>query len=438
MNWVRWFSLPLALVLVALPAPLAGLAQSPDGAPLTAAAKPLGSYFVVQNDASLTEQAPAVAYNSVRHEYRVVWYNDRPGNDDIRAQRLTADSRPLGGPFYISAGTGADRTLPDVAYDDKQDQYLVVWQHQEPSSGYSIHGRRVSGPGLVLDAADIIICSAGYNLLTPANPAVAYAYTSDRYLVVWAESWHPMPISRDVMGQVVSPSGTLDGSAITIADDTTGNFRDMPALAYNRGRNEYLVAWQEYEPGANLWDIYARRVTAAGVLLDPVEIEVCRVSVSSTAPAVAAFANVGTDGQYLVAYELHYAPTDYNIDARPVAADGTILPSFHIAYTGLNETQPALAGSEGSRSFLSAWKRPSGPPFIFTYVEARQVPPSGSPAPAEQYAGGVFAAKPATAAGLGGDFLVVFEETPLGGDTGIYARLFGERTYVPMVLGAYH
>ena len=44
----------------------------------------IGYNFTIRNDVGLEEEEPAVAYSSDRQEYLVVWYNDRPGNDDIR------------------------------------------------------------------------------------------------------------------------------------------------------------------------------------------------------------------------------------------------------------------------------------------------------------------------------------------------------------------
>jgi hypothetical protein len=441
MHSKGWFSflLVLALLSSALLSAAPAVAQPPGSAPLVAAAvSPLGTYRPVWNEAGLTELAPAVAYNSVRSEYLVVWYNDRAGNDDVRGQRLAADGHSLGSPFYIAAGAGADRRQPDVAYCSQQDQYLVVWQHQEPATGYSIHARRVSGTGLVLDPSDIVARAPGYNMYTPADPAVAYSSTSDRYLVVWDETWHPLPITRDVMGQVVAPNGALVGSAITVADDTTGNYRDLPALAYNRGRDEFLVAWQEWSPGANLWDIYARRVTGVGLLLDPTEIEICRLTLNSTRPSVAAIANVAGDGQYLVAYEIEITSTNFDAGARHVSSGGSALPGFRAASSGASESQPVVAGSESTHSFLSTWTRAADPPFAWTYAQAREVAPAGGGMLGIQLAGGVFGNNPDAVAGAPGDFLVVFEDSVLGGDSGIYGRLFGQRVYVPLALRDSH
>jgi hypothetical protein len=77
------------------------------------AGTPIGDPFAT-SAADLQEGRPAVAYNTQWQEYLVVWNNDRAGNDDIRAQRLTKTGAPIGVPFYISAGEGAERRYPDV------------------------------------------------------------------------------------------------------------------------------------------------------------------------------------------------------------------------------------------------------------------------------------------------------------------------------------
>ena len=111
---------------------------------------PVGGMFEVFDEVGLSEEHPAVAHNTQLNQYLVVWFNDRIGNDDIRAQRLNADGKPLGAAFYISAGTGNDRRFPDVAYNDIDNQYLVVWEdydNLDPGTPYSIRGRRISSTG---------------------------------------------------------------------------------------------------------------------------------------------------------------------------------------------------------------------------------------------------------------------------------------------------
>ena len=73
---------------------------------------PIGGRFVILNENTLPEENPAIAYNSQRQEYLVVWYNDRTNCDDIRAQRVSRGGALVGGPFYVadrSPLTGSDQ-----------------------------------------------------------------------------------------------------------------------------------------------------------------------------------------------------------------------------------------------------------------------------------------------------------------------------------------
>jgi hypothetical protein len=83
----------------------------------------IGYNFTISGDSALEEVSPSVAYNSDRQEYLVVWHNDRLGNDDIRAQRVSKNGALAGSAFYIQGGPGADRRYPDVVYNSQQNEY---------------------------------------------------------------------------------------------------------------------------------------------------------------------------------------------------------------------------------------------------------------------------------------------------------------------------
>jgi hypothetical protein len=393
----------------------------------------IGYNFVIRNDTGLVEEHPAIAYSSVRQEYLVVWYNDRPGNDDIRGQRVSKNGELVGGAFYISAGAGAERRYPEVAYDSKQDQYLVVWEHND-GLWNSVRARRVSGTGVVLDATDIIITS-GSGIITPGRPAVEYAYTSDKYLVVWQETFHPIPIQIDIMGQVVSSSGTLEGSQIVISKDPGNVPRKNPALAYNRKRNEFLVVWQKYY-SSSIDFVIGRRVTGGGVPLNPEEIVIHAVTVTSTNPSVAALPNATADGQYLVVFELLFPPSDHHIYSRFVSGEGVVGDGQYIAWSAEDETHPVIASSEISNQYLVAWTRPTSPPIVYDYIAGRSISTSGDLIGDEKYIGGFpLADQPAISSGPYGDFMIAFEDQqPPSVDMGIYGQLWGNRTYLPMTL----
>lgn len=441
MKKAHWLALLLALgLLVALfgtvrlelaqPASADPVRPPGLGPKAASASGPIGSAFVIRAD-SEQEVYPALAYNSQREEYLAVWYNDRAGCDDIRAQRVSRNGTLVGGPFYISAGCNDDRRYPDVAYNSKHNEYLVVWEHYD-GLWYNIHGRRVSGTGQVLDTTDIVIIS-GSNMLTPANPAVAYAYTSDKYLVVWQEAFHPT-ITTSIVGQVVSSSGSLDGTSFTISQDPSGSPRREPDVAYNRHANRYLVVWQQ-KAGA-LWDIHGQQVHGGGGLYQS-DITIAYYTKSSTAPAVAAIPTTPTNYKFLVVWELLYAPNDRDIFGRLVAEDGTPGTDFWISWAnGLDESSPAVAGTESNLQYFVVWRHPLG--VVDKPIRGRAISHGGALVGQVAEFSGVNADYPAVAAGPVGDFLVAWQDQPVfATNTNIYGQLWGNRVYLPMILKNY-
>lgn len=380
------------------------------------------SQFVIMDDGALQEESPSVAYNLNNGTYLVVWHNDRAGNDDIRGQRVDGAGNLLGSPFYISSGAGADRTNPDVAYDDRNDQFLVVWEHYDTSWGWGIHCRRVSGSGALIDGSDIEVRSST-TLSTSARPSVSYAFTADSFMVVWEETWHPLPITYTIVGQVVDEYGMLSGSQITINSASNGDIRSRPDIAYNRGRNEYLAVWQQLDSAGGITDVVAQRMTAAGVLLGAAW-HVAYYTVSSKNPAVSALPTVGMDGQYLVVWALEYSGNDWDIMGHLIDGDGSQASvALGIAASNAIEARPAVAGNEAEGSYAVTWSRlASG---VADVIQGAPVAYDGTIGTGRTLGGDSGDSSAVAAQSNGGDFLAVFEDTPSGNSTtGVYGSLF--------------
>jgi hypothetical protein len=415
----------------------AGQALAPSanrpGQPLAAAHGLLDDFFGIYYGPN-ANVSPSVAYNSQRQEYLVVWYNDRAGCDDIQARRISRLGQPLGSDPYIfiSAGCDDNRRYPDVVYNSQHDQYLVVWEHEDTSGLDGIYGRRLSGIGQVLDSSDIQIRSTG-SLYTPAKPAVAYAATSDKYLVVWEETWHPMPITHQIVGQVMNAQGALEGGQIVISEATGSDQRQAPDLAYNHRRNEYLVAWQQYDSTAKLYDIYARRVTGNGAPLNPAAIEIARMTISNTNPAVAALPSVEPDGEYLITWEMNYAPGDKDIMGLRVDPDGNVAPiMLNIDRRAGDQFNPAVAGNAQSGQYLVSWV---GPGYFDTDIFARaiDIDPAGVTLSADESVGAYYSDNPAVA-GDGVDFLIAYDDAFFVPTEEIFGQMWGNHVYLPLVV----
>ena len=130
-------ALTLGLALTALAllwgVPLVGLARSSgvsSGAPVIGGPIPISTL-------NINERAPAVAYDSIRREYLVVWHTYRPSaDDDIYAQRVSANGKLLSW-FHVDVNAQAplpgDRNCPAVAYSLHHGNYLVVYSRQDSS-----------------------------------------------------------------------------------------------------------------------------------------------------------------------------------------------------------------------------------------------------------------------------------------------------------------
>ncbi len=406
--------------------------QSPAGQSPSNLIDPIGIAFQISNIASLAEVYPAVAFDTVRNEYLAVWFNDRASNDDIMGQRLTKNGQLIGEPFYVATGGATiDRRYARLAYNVRADQYLVVWEQQQTPIGYGIYACRVSGNGVVLDPTPFIIEDYGGSVYTPATPVVAYAYTSDKYLVVWIG-----PVNGSapgsVYGQLALSNGQLSGSLITIVETDIGHVVGYVDLAYNSLSNEYLVVWQQLDPGANLTDIWGRRVTGDGLPLGVGAYYIAYYTKSTTKPAVAALP-IPPDGQYLVVWEQNYNPGDRDIMGRLVASDGTPSPTdISISVTNIvDELQPDVVGNPERGSYLVSWTHVWASPLSF--IGTRLVTPAGELAGPRVDLGGIVAANSRLAAGPTGDYMMVYHDIDYSFDWGTYGWLVGNRIYLPMM-----
>src|SRR5262245_2986314 len=178
----------------------------------------------------------------------------------LAVARATVASQPAG----IDADRGtivrrdvpraptADSRQPDVAFDGTN--YLAVWTDVRASS-YDIYGARSSPAGTIIDPFGIPISSFGGSEDVPA-----LAFGGTNYFVVWMDTRSG---SLDLYGARVSSAGSvLDPFGILISASI--GVHDRPAVAFD-GTN-YLVAWTDNRSGGD--DIYAARITPAGVVLD--------------------------------------------------------------------------------------------------------------------------------------------------------------------------
>ena len=221
-------------------------------------------------------------------QYLVVWRDDRLGySSDIFATRFNADGTFNDGAGIMIANTGSDETTPAVAWTGTQ--WLVAWMVDDDGIAAATvsDAGAVTALGAIANTAQVetnldlaaggstallvwqadedvrgAVFSAGAfgapfdiaasTTAAEANPAVAPSATN--YLVAWQEG----TMAEDLKAQIVTPTGTLSGSAITVSATTGAQIE--PAGAFD-GVN-FVLAWK----GAT--DVWGSRISPTGTVLD--------------------------------------------------------------------------------------------------------------------------------------------------------------------------
>ena len=144
--------------------------------------------------------------------------------------------------------------MPAVAYNDTDNQYLVVWEGDDnvdgPASGeFEIRAHRIDGvTGQRLGADDFRVSSMGPDgdpSYDAHHPSVAYNKTDNQYLVVWHGDDDTNGLADEefeIYGQLLDAMGAAIGTAFRISamgpDGDPTFFARRSRAAYNLFGND--------------------------------------------------------------------------------------------------------------------------------------------------------------------------------------------------------
>jgi hypothetical protein len=164
----------------------------------------------------------------------------------------------VSGPADIRAPDNAARVYASsVAYDDKHDVFLHVWEHAG-----EVLGRFIGFDGAVKGEAFTIATEATSN---PMKPMAAYSRGAidDAFFVLYASDAAGAG-ARNVFAQRVRYTGTggaLAGGAIDVSSFSRdpAHVQAPAGIAFNPVARQFLLSWKDDQ------DIYARTFTADGM-----------------------------------------------------------------------------------------------------------------------------------------------------------------------------
>ena len=289
--------------------------------------------FVISN-APGAQYLGSVAYGGALYQYLAVWGDHRSGRWDIYGQRLHWLGLPTGNEFGVSAASEGHEE-PDIAYNSTEQEYLIVWADDRDGDGEAdIWGQRYSAAGRPLGQNFAVREESG----NETNAVVTYNPADNNYLVVWEDE-----TEGDVEGQILTAQGGPIDQAFNIADGAA------PAVAYNSISNFYLVAFEQSNVDTG-YDIYARHISATGVLPELQEFAVCEETGDQRAPAIV----FNGHNYYQVVWEDHRDdPGD--ILGRVVHANQTVDPEVVIAQENDAQSAPDLACNSTDNEYLAVW-----------------------------------------------------------------------------------
>ena len=184
-------------------------------------------------------------------------------------------------------------------------------------------------PPTPITGAEVTVATIGY------TPAIAS--NGSEFLLVWSDG-------SDIRGTRIDEAGNLLDTNLVISNAT--GVQEMPQVASNG--TDFLVVWADGRDADQ--DIYAARVSAAGVVAEPNGFAVYAGAHPQDWPHVA---SNGTD--YLVTWETNLDGTNLDVYGQRVTAAGAVLDGsgIAIATSGTIEWYPTVGSLGGN--YLVAW-----------------------------------------------------------------------------------
>jgi hypothetical protein len=186
----------------------------------------------------------------------VAWVDDRSGNLDIYAQRISA----AGVIQWAANGVALcvapyDQRMPAIVSDGTGGA-IVTWSDLHLGISWDIYAQRISSTGAIQWAANgVPLCS---NNSEQVYPAIASDGASGA-IVAWQDARGG---NYDIYAQRISAAGAVQWTANGVSLCTAAGSQEKSRIVTD-GVGGAIVTWHDYRSGSGN-DVYAQRISAAG------------------------------------------------------------------------------------------------------------------------------------------------------------------------------
>lgn len=316
------------------------------GARVTAAGKVLDPGGIRISAHPWEENSPEVAWTG--SSYLVVWTDGRNGNADIYGTRVRARDGRVFDPKGLPIATGpSDETKPRLERGGSQ--LLAVWNDSPPyqdgrptrPTSVDVSGTRLNAQGSPIDTTRISVSQA-----QESQDVGDIAWNGTDWLVVWSDSRAAR--ARDVYAARVSSAGVVhdpDGLLIATAPKT----RFDPVVAWAGSR--FFAAWADTR-ASSAPDIYGTAIMRNGTSLSRAGRRIAAARGYQSEPTISSLGS-----SFLLGWSdsRNGKPRYQDIYGTVVTTSGAIATPGGAALTRVSgsEMVPSL-GWNGSR-FLLTW-----------------------------------------------------------------------------------
>jgi hypothetical protein len=187
----------------------------------------------------------------------VAWQDSRGGDYDIYAQRVSA----AGVVQWIAGGvticSAANDQFGPMIVSDGSNGAIITWADYRSGNNYDVYVQRVNAAGVPQWTANGVALCTAYNY--QSNPTIT-SDGSGGAIVTWQDG---RAGNYDIYAQRVSAAGVPQWPLNGVPLCTAVNHQLYPAIESD-GAGGAIVAWQDYRAGSTS-DVYVQRVNAAGV-----------------------------------------------------------------------------------------------------------------------------------------------------------------------------
>jgi len=242
----------------------------------------------------------------------VVWQDGRNGKPDIYAQRILADGTVAWAASGVPVSVGPGAHGYHRVVSDGAGGAVIVFEDSR-SGTWDIYAQRINGSGSVVWPADVPLCTA-----SGEQHKIRVASDGAGGAVAAWQDGHGADL-YDVYAQRVSAGGVAMWGANGVAV-CVGMREQFDPTVTSDGAGGAIIAWQDGR--SSYWDIYAQRIDAGGTAMWTENgVGICTASYNQYRPQIT------TDGAggAIIAWDDARDASQYDIYVRRVTAGGTPL-----------------------------------------------------------------------------------------------------------------